>query len=178
MNEPHNIGQKIFDGVDFRRLGQVPVEAGFFGACAVIGSPPTCQRNQRRFFQPRHLPQSLGDFVTIHARQSDIQKDDMGTEFSSRLQRLMAIVRNEGYVPEKIQQGGHRICRVDIVVDNKNSQADGARACVNARGLHFGGFLLSGVKRQLNNESASLTGAWTAARDRAAVQAKQPSCEP
>ena len=65
------------------------------------------------------LPQFRGHFVTVQARQADVQ-ENVVRPLPEQGQGRRAVVRGADVVPEHLEQLGQGPCRVTVVIDNKD----------------------------------------------------------
>jgi hypothetical protein len=47
------------------------------GVLSVLGLPVTCHRDDDGFLTRRFMPELSGNLIAVHARQTDIQQDEV-----------------------------------------------------------------------------------------------------
>ena len=107
-------------GVEIDWFHELMVEVLAFWAraeIAVVGR----DRDDDRIFGFRVGAHGLSDLVTIHARQADVQENDMRPKGEGRTDRRVAVSGGrhvETVAPEQYGCGSHQIC---IVVDDQHA---------------------------------------------------------
>lgn len=103
------------------RLDKVVVEACRLRAPPILVPAVAGHGNQQDLLQPRELAQPPRDLVAVHARQPDIQENDLGAEFHGQGQSLRTILSDTYVVPGAGQEQSRRLGGIRIVVDNKDA---------------------------------------------------------
>ena len=115
------------------------------------------------------LPPERGrQLVAVHAGEADVQEHHLGPMLAGRGEGLLAVVGDPDLVARELQEPGHPVRRVHVVVDDEHPEASGARS----RGSPFpsdgpGPGLGGG---EPDDELAPLAGAVARRGDGAAVQ--------
>ncbi len=123
-----DVGKNSFKIIKRYGLGQVMIEPGFKRQCLVFGLPAPALRNDRGVFEQFVFAKRATDLVSIHSRQSDIEKNHVWPVFSSHRECLSAIVGEAIIMTDSLQHPGHCLSHVGIVVDNQDfERTDGYR---------------------------------------------------
>jgi hypothetical protein len=99
------------------------VKTGRLGLTAVLLVPITRHGDQHGLIHVKLRPQAAGDLIAIHARQADVEQDQLGPEDASRLQRGRAVERDPRLMPLEAEQHSHALGGIRIVVDHQDPQA-------------------------------------------------------
>ena len=99
------------------------IEARLAGQDPVFVSSKTGQRDDDGVDQPREGPNLPGDFVTVQARKSEVEEDDVGAIRAGHDERLAAFVGRPDIVAQQPQQGREAFGRVAIVIDHEDAPA-------------------------------------------------------
>ena len=82
-------------------------------------------RDQDRIGRLRHLAQALGDFVAVHAGQTDIKEHGLRTTAGGRFYRAFAVVGADDFMPPQLEQYRHALGRVPVVIDHEQASPQG-----------------------------------------------------
>jgi hypothetical protein len=110
------------------------VEAGSQGSLAVFRLPVPRQRDEHSTAKRWARPEPARDLVSIDARETDVDKHQIGYVRFSDLQGLHPIVNDAHIVTCYLEQHRHALGCIAIVLDDDNTSA----SSLNRRGLLTG----------------------------------------
>ena len=70
--------EDLFQGRDVHGFGEMKIEAGGAAASAIVFAAPAGQGDEQGARERRLATKVLGNFVTGHSRQPDVEEDDVG----------------------------------------------------------------------------------------------------
>lgn len=97
------------------------VEAGLLGSQPLFLLAITRNRDDQYVPVPGIGPNAFGNFVTVHARQADVEQNGIRTDSRYRSQRLLAVMREVDFAARQLQEYRGAFRNVMIVVDDKNA---------------------------------------------------------
>ena len=102
------------------RLDQVMIKPSLLCPPPILLPAIAGNGNDDRVSTVQVLPQFHSHFVTVQARQADVQEDVVRLVPARKGKGGRAIVRGSDIVPEHFEQLGQGPCRVTVVIDNKD----------------------------------------------------------
>ena len=131
------------------------ITTGFLGPPEVLRLTIPAESNQQDLFCLRQFAQTPRNFIAIHARQSNIEKNDLWFKYLRHLNSGKPVHCGLNCMSLQFQQhpGGHGC--VSVIFYDKDALCEGCllgcdRLCHRQGNLHFGN------NRQTDNELATL----------------------
>ena len=92
------------------------------------GTAVTRQGHQHRALETSIRPQLAGHVIAVHARQADIQQDNVRSKLLGQRQGLRPVVRDAHFAAQHAQQARQGRDRIGMVVDDEQPVELGAGA--------------------------------------------------
>ena len=102
------------------RLDQVMIKPSLLCPPSIFLLAIAGNGNDDRVSTVQVLPQFRSHFVTVQARQADVQEDVVRPLPARKGKGGRAVVRGSDIVPKHFEQLGQGPCRVTVVIDNKD----------------------------------------------------------
>lgn len=103
-------------------FGQVAVKPSLVGQGLVAVLTPTCLSYDQRVFEHFILAKNAAYLVTVHARQSNIEKDDIWPVTLGGLQGFGTIMRDLEFMSHLFQHQAQHEGEFGVVIDDKDLQ--------------------------------------------------------
>ena len=138
-------GQQDFERHEIHGLDQVVLEAGGPRPLPVFLLTPAGQRHECTLLSGRCALGALGDFITIHARHSQVQEHQRRPKGFDRLECRWTVIGGLDVVPHDAQECGESRCSVAVVINDKNA----AGGCIIAGDCGISGSVTIGDRVML-----------------------------
>src|SRR6185437_270953 len=99
------------------------VEAGIVSAPDILRLTVSGQRNEPSLASSAFQPTC--HFISVDARQADVEKNDFGIECCGALERFRTAVYRLCHVSGEIQDHCQRVCRIDVVIHDEDTSLYG-----------------------------------------------------
>ncbi len=156
------------------RFDEMMIKPGFSSASSVVFLPIAGNRDDDALPAPIFRFESRRDLIAVHARQTDVQENELGLMFLSESDGRRPVMSNLNLVAEELEYSPHALRRIDVVVDNEYTRdssgsfrGDDARIRYRIRRFDRDG--------EADDEFASLVRTFACRRDRAAVKFRERS---
>ena len=111
----------MVNGIDIGGLDEMCGKSRLAGSLTIVLLAVASQRDQMRSLGCGVSAQAARNFIAIHLRQADVQKDHFRSHALHGLEGSRRTVCNLHLMPFEPQEHGQRVCEIRIVIDHEDS---------------------------------------------------------
>src|SRR5512135_1166966 len=114
-------GEKVVQGADIERLGEVRVEARGERTRAIVGAAVTAQREQANSFGARRRPHAPRKLVAVDAGKSQVDERRIERRLERLAQAFDAVPRGLDAMAQGLQHRAQRLACILVVLDDEDA---------------------------------------------------------